>query len=160
MFPDDDKSYQLLIIGYIPKENRSEHISTGDPSGSGTKEISIYFTDGFARTDSKNLTFKLFVRQGFHTHYNEKSKLWKDIALYAVSKLTRGKHKLSPLHIARCFLLPQDEAYSRSGVTNVAEPSDCGEFRNEDGRHSGKYYVRYECFDGEDYLDENVYVIK
>lgn len=160
MHPEDGKNYQLLVIGYIPKNNRSEHISTGDTESSGTKEVSFYFYDGFVHTESKNIKFKLQIRNGFNTHYSEASKLWKDIATYAEKKLTSGKHRLSPRHIARCFLLPQDEADSRVGVTNVATPSDCGEFRNEDGSHSGKYFIKYEEFDGEEYLDENVYVIK
>jgi hypothetical protein len=156
----EDESYQLLLIGFIPKNNKSEHISTGDPSGSGTKEVYIRFFDGVAHTDTKNISFKLLFRKGFHTHYSETSKLWKDIANYAETKLTRGKHKLNPKHIARCFLLPQDEADSGEGVTNVADPRDGGEFRNEDGSHSGKYYIKYELYDGENYLDENVYVIE
>ena len=156
----EDESYQLLLIGFIPKNNKSEHISTGDPRGSGTKEVYIRFFDGVAHTDTKNISFKLLFRKGFHTHYSETSKLWKDIATYAETKLTRGKHKLNPKHIARCFLLPQDEADSGDGVTNVVDPRDGGEFRNEDGLHSGKYYIKYELYDGENYLDENVYVIE
>ena len=151
----EDESYQLLLIGFIPKNNKSEHISTGDPRGSGTKEVSIRFFDGVAHTDTKNISFKLSSN-----FYSETSKLWKDIATYAETKLTRGKHKLNPKHIARCFLLPQDEADSGDGVTNVVDPRDGGEFRNEDGLHSGKYYIKYELYDGENYLNENVYVIE
>jgi hypothetical protein len=161
MYPDDEESYQLLVIGYIPKDNRCEHIGTGDTSGSGTKEVNVRFFNGFAHSDTKNISFKLLERNGAETHYKETAKLWKDIAAYAEKKLTRGKLKLSPRHIARCFLHAQGEIYNvPPGVTNVAEPSDCGEFRNEDGRHSGKYFIKYEHFDGDDYLDENVYVIK
>ena len=39
----EDESYQLLLIGFIPKNNKSEYISTGDPRGSGTKEVYIRF---------------------------------------------------------------------------------------------------------------------
>jgi hypothetical protein len=159
MYPEDGKSYQTLLIGFIPKNNRSEHISTGNPSGSGTEEVLINFFDGFAHTETKSIKFKLTMRNGLYTHFNETAKIWKDIATYAETKLTFGKHKLSPRHIARCFLLPQDEAYSRAGVTKVADPSDCGEFRNEDGTHSGKYFIKYELYDDEEYLDEYVYVI-
>jgi hypothetical protein len=160
MYPEEGKSYQTLLIGFIPKNNQSERISTGDPSGSGTKEVYFSFYDGFAHTDAKNIKFKLTKRNGFYTHGNETAKVWRDIATYAETKLTRGKHKLNPKHIARCFLLPQDEADSGDGVTNVADPRDCGEFRNDDGIHSGKYYIKYELYDGENYLDENVYVIE
>ena len=159
MYPDEGESYQTLLIGFIPKNNKGERISTGDPSGSGTKEVYFSFFDGFAHTDSKNIKFKLTMRNGVYTHFNEKAKFWKDIANYAEAKLTRGKHKLNPKHIARCFLLPQHEADSGAGVTNVADPRDGGEFRNDDGLHNGKYYIKYEQFDGEENLDENVYVI-
>jgi hypothetical protein len=160
MNPEDGQSFQLLLIGFIPKSNKNEHICTGDPSGYGTKEVYIRFFDGFAHSETKNVSFKLSVRDGVPTHFNETAKLWKDIASYAEMKLTRGKHKLNPKHIARCFLLPQDEADSDDGITNVADPRDCGEFRNEDGLHNGKYYIKYEQFDGDEYLDENVYVIE
>ncbi len=69
------------------------------------KKSTFAFFDGVAHTDTKNISFKLLFRKGFHTHYSETSKLWKDIATYAETKLTRGKHKLNPKHIARCFLL-------------------------------------------------------
>jgi hypothetical protein len=160
MYPADGQSYQLLVIGFIPKNNRSEHISTGDTQNSGTKEVTVHFFDGYAHTDSKGISFKLLKRNGFYTYCNETAKIWRDIASYAETKLTRGKHKLSPRHVARCFLLPTDEADSHAGVTNVADPRDCGEFRNDDGRHSGKYFIKYEQFDGDEYIDENVYVIQ
>jgi hypothetical protein len=160
MHPANGQSYQLLVIGFIPKSNRCEHIGTGDTSNTGTKEVNIFFYDGFAHTDTKGVSFKLPVRNGFPSHGKETSSLWRHIASYAQTKLTRDKNKLSPRHVARCFLLPTDEADSSAGVTNVAEPSDCGEFRNDEGQHSGKYYIKYEQFDGDEYIDENVYVIQ
>jgi hypothetical protein len=160
MGSEDDESYQLLVIGFIPKNNKSGHISSGDPNGSGTKEVFISFFDGVAHTDTRNVNFKLLFRKGFHTHYSETSKLWKDIATYAEKTLTCGKHKLNPKHVARCFLLPQFEAESGDGVTKVADPGDCGNFRNEDGIHNGKYYIKYELYNAEDYQDETVYVIE
>ena len=75
-------------------------------------------------------------------------------------QLKTHKSKLSSRHLARCFLLPQGVADSRSGILNVADPRDAGEFNNDDGAHSGKYFVRYVYVDEDDYTDENVYVIQ
>jgi hypothetical protein len=57
-------------------------------------------------------------------------------------------------------LRPQGEVFGNDDILHVASPDDCGEFHNEDGDHSGKYFVKYQFFDGDDYLDENVYVIQ
>ena len=71
-----------------------------------------------------------------------------------------SKHKLTPKDLAHCFLRPQGKAFGNDDIWHVASPDDCGEFHNEDGDHSGKYYVRYEFVNDDEYLDENVYVIQ
>ena len=52
-------SYHSLIIGFIPANNRSEHISTGDPDGSGTKEIYLQFHDDFIHARSGSASQKI-----------------------------------------------------------------------------------------------------
>jgi hypothetical protein len=151
-------SYHSLIIGFIPANNRSEHISTGDPDGSGTKEIYLQFHDDSVHVRSGSKSFE--IPYGRRRIWNEGSTIWKEIAAYAVKEFNTGKYKLSSRRLARCFLIPQGEAESHMGILNVAGPRDCGEFHNEEGQHSGKYYATYEFVDNDEYEDENVYVIQ
>jgi hypothetical protein len=151
-------SYHSLIIGFIPANNRSEYISTGDPDGSGTKEIYLQFHDDSVHVSSGKKSFE--IPYGRRRIWNEESTIWKEIATCAVKELKTGKYKLSSRRLARCFLIPQGESDSYAGVLHVARPNNCGEFVNEDGAHSGKYYVKYEFVDNDEYEDENVYVIQ
>ena len=151
-------TYHSLIIGFIPANNRSEHISTGDPDNSGTKEIYLQFHDDSVHIRSGSKSFEIPV--GRRRFWSESSSIWKDIAAYAEKTFKTKKYKLSPRRLARCFLVPQGEAESNMGILHVADPRDCGEFHNEEGQHSGKYYVKYEFADNDEYEDENVYVIQ
>lgn len=150
--------YHSLIIGFIPANNRSEHISTGDADNSGTKEIYLQFHDGLAYVRDGSKSFE--ISYGRRRIWSESSTIWRDIATYAEKAFKTQKYKLSPRRLARCFLTPQGEADSQTGILHVADPRDCGEFHNEDGEHSGKYYVKYEFCDNDEYTDENVYVIQ
>ncbi len=151
-------TYHSLVIGFIPENNRSEHISTGDPDSSGTKEIYLEFHDDLVHVRDGFKSFK--ISYGRRLIWLESSSIWKDIATYAEKTFKTKKYKLSPRRLARCFLVPQGEAENYTGILNVADPRDCGEFHNEEGQHSGKYFVKYEFFDNDEYLDENVYVIQ
>ena len=151
-------TYQSLTIGFIPKNNRSEHISAGDPGGSCTKEIEVNFYKKAVEIRFGSDVFE--IAYGRRRIWCESSSFWKELATFAMTKLKTHKSKLSSRHLARCFLLPQGEADSRSGILNVADPRDAGEFNNDDGAHSGKYFVRYVYVDEDDYTDENVYVIQ
>lgn len=152
----DDDNYHSLTIGYIPPDNESEVIATGDPSGSDTREIYVRIYKDTAEATGKKNDFSL-KRLNI---YSEGSKFWSELALHAAKQLTKGKQKLAPKDLAHCFLRPQGEAFGNDDIWHVASPDDCGEFHNEDGDHSGKYYVRYEFVNDDEYLDENVYVIQ
>jgi len=153
---DEENNYHALVIGFIPSDNESEVITTGDPSGSNTREIYVQiYKDTAIATDKKN-DFSLKRLNIF----SEGSKFWAELALHAEKQLTRGKQKLLPKDLAYCFLRPQDEAFGNDDICHVASPEDCGEFHNEDGEHNGKYFVKYEFVNDGDYLDENVYVIR
>jgi len=52
-------SYHSLIIGFIPANNRSEYISTGDPNGSGTKEIFLQFHNDSVHVSSGKKSFEI-----------------------------------------------------------------------------------------------------
>ena len=155
MHQADDDNYHSLTIGFIPKKNNSEVIAVGDADGSGTKEVllSIYSDVALGEKNVKFSTKRCNL-------FSDSSKFWRDVAAYAETQLTRGKHKLRPKDLAHCFLLPQGEAFGNDDIWHVASPDDCGEFRNDDGDHSGKYYVRYQFIADDDYLDENVYLIQ
>jgi hypothetical protein len=153
---DKDDNYHSLIIGYIPSENESEVIATGDPSGSETLEIYVEIYKDFASATGQKNNFSLKRLNIF----SEGSKFWSELAAHAEKQLTRGKQKLAPKDLAYCFLRPQGEVFGNDDICHVASPDDCGEFHNDDGEHSGKYYVKYQFFDDGDYLDENVYVIQ
>ena len=150
--------YHSLCIGFIPPKNKSEVIATGDPEISGTMEIYIHFYDDHLTISAGKKSTKLMY--GHRRFWSESSSIWKDIATFAEETFRTQKYKLSPRRLARCFLLPQGEAESSVGVLHVADPRDCGEFHNEDGQHSCKYYVKYEFCDNDEYTDENVYVIQ
>lgn len=152
----DDENYHSLTIGYIPSDNESEVIATGDPSGSGTHEIYVRILKDIADATGKKNGFSL-KRLNI---YSEGSKFWSELAAHAEKQLTRGKQKLPPKDLAHCFLRPQGEAFGNDGICHVASPDDCGEFHNDDGDHNGKYYVRYQFVNDDEYLDENVYVIQ
>ena len=153
-----ENNHHSLCIGFIPAKNRSEHISVGGPEGSGTKEIYLqFFFDDKIVTEDKKMPFFAIKKSSL---WNEKSKLWRDVALYAEKKLTNGKYKLSSRRLARCYLLPLEEADSSTGVKLVSGPRDGGEFHNETGLHSGKYYFRFESVANGEFTDENIYVIQ
>jgi hypothetical protein len=152
----DENNYHSLTIGYIPSDNESEVIATGDPSGSETVEIDVEIYKAFASATGQKNNYSLKRLNIF----SEGSKFWSELAAHAEKQLTRGKQKLAPKDLAYCFLRPQGEVFGNDDICHVASPKDYGEFHNDDGDHSGKYYVRYQFFDGDEYLDENVYVIQ
>ena len=152
----NDENYHSLTIGYIPSDNESEVIATGDPSGSGTREIYVHIFKETADATGKKTDF-LLKRLNI---YSEVSKFWSELASHAEKQLTKGKQKLAPKDLAHCFLRPQGEAFGNDDIWHVASPDDCGEFHNDDGDHNGKYYVKYEFVNDDEHLDENVYVIQ
>lgn len=153
--PTKTTTTHSLTIGYIPSDNESEVIATGDPSGSETVEIDVEIHKDFATATGQKKDFPLKKLNIF----SEDCKFWSELAAHAEKQLTSGKQKLAPKDLAYCFLRPQGEVFGNDDICHVASPNDCGEFHNEDGDHSGKYFVKYQFFDGDDYLDENVYVI-
>ena len=154
MHSADEDSYHSITIGYIPIDNDSEIIAAGDPSGSNTVELALKIYGDVAVIGKKE--FKL----GKFNIYDETSKFWSDIANLASKELTEGEVSIDPKHLAYCFLRPQGETFGNDDIWHVASPDDCGEFHNEDGDHSGKYFVKYEFYSDDEYLDENVYVIQ
>jgi hypothetical protein len=152
----DEDNYHSLTIGYIPSDNESEVIATGDPSGSETVEIDVEIYKDFATATGQKKDFSLKDLNIF----SEDCKFWSALAAHAEKQLTSGKQKLAPKDLAYCFLRPQGEVFGNDDICHVASPDDCGEFHNDDGDHSGKFYVRYQFVADGDYLDENVYVIE
>ena len=153
---DEETNYHALLIGFIPSDNESEVIATGDPSGSKTREIYVQIYKDTASATGKKNDFSLKSLNIF----SEGSKFWAELASHAEKQLTGGKQKLLPKDLAYCFLHPQGEVSGSDDICHVCSPKDCGEFHNEDGDHNGKYFVKYEFVNDDDYLDENVYVIR
>ena len=149
-------NYHSLTIGYIPSDNESEVIASGNPSGSETIEIYVEIYSDFATVTEQEVNFSLKSLNIF----SENCKFWSELASLVEKLITSGKQKLASKDLAYCFLRPQNEVFGNDDICQVASPDDFGEFQNVDGVHSGKYYVRYQFVSDGEYLDENVYVIQ
>jgi len=162
---DIEPKHHILTIGFIPENNDSDYIYTGDPEASNTKQITIkIFRDQAILTASNiELNFpSIFPIQIKRFNLSqENSRFWEILANYAETILTGNKNYLYPKLLAKCFLLPQNAAKESENVIYVAGTGS--EFEGK--KYNRFYYAGYEFYDGKDqndmqlFIDETVYIM-
>ena len=143
-------SIQYLTIGYIPNDCKVDVISCGDPSGSGTNEVSLKI-EGNEITSIDTLE-KLIVDPIDFS--NEKSKLWKQLAKTFCSGLS--EKELKPIMVGGCWAIFTNESAGKKGITQLADENDGGEFHNRGGSRQGVFYIRYQLEEDGEYYGEQV----
>jgi hypothetical protein len=141
---------QYLTIGYIPSDCNSERIICGDPDGSGTKESSLKIEGNKITSIDTNQTIEVDPGEFF----NEKSKLWKQVVKNFCSDFV--EKELKPNMIGACWAIFIDEISGKKGITKLADEDDGGEFHNRGGCNNGKFYVRYQLEEDDEYFGERV----
>ncbi len=140
----------FLTIGYIPIDCNSELISCGDPDGSGTVEISL-------KVEGSEIT-SMDTNQSIHVDpvdfFNEKSKLWKEVVKNFCTSFS--EKEIKPNMVGSCWAIFMDEIPGKKGITKLADEDDCGEFHNRGGCNNGKFYVRYQLEEDDEYFGEKV----
>ena len=143
-------SIQYLTIGYIPNDCNSERIICGDPEGSGTKEFSLRIEENRITSIDTDQTIEVDPGEFF----NEKSKLWKQVVKSFCSDFV--EKELKPNMIGACWAIFLDEISGKKGITKLADEDDGGEFHNRGGCNNGKFYVRYQLEEDDEYFGEKV----
>jgi hypothetical protein len=143
-------SIQYLTIGYIPNDCKSERIICGDPEGSGTKESSLKIEGNRITSIDTDQTIEVDTSEFF----NEKSKLWKQVAKNFCTDFV--EKELKPNMIGACWAIFLDEISGKKGVTKLADEDDGGEFHNRGGCNNGKFYLRYQLEEDDEYFGEKV----
>jgi hypothetical protein len=137
---------QYLTIGYIPSDCNSERIICGDPDGSGTKESSLKIEGNKITSIDTNQTIEVDPGEFF----NEKSKLWKQVVKNFCSDFV--EKELKPNMIGACWAIFIDEISGKKGITKLADEDD----GNRGGCNNGKFYVRYQLEEDDEYFGERV----
>ena len=143
-------SVQYLTIGYIPNDCNSERIICGDPEGSGTKESSLIIKENRITSIDTDQTIEVDPGEFF----NEKSKLWKQVVKSFCADFV--EKELKPNMVGACWAIFMDEISGKKGITKLADENDGGEFHNRGGCNNGKFYVRYQLEEDDEYFGERV----
>ena len=143
-------SIQHLTIGYIPNACKSERIICGDPEGSGTKESSLKIEGNRITSIDTDKTIEVDPGEFF----NEKCKLWKQVVKNFCSDFV--EKELKPNVVGFCWAIFMDEVSGKKGITKLADEDDGGEFHNRGGCNNGKFYVRYQLEEDDEYFGEKV----
>jgi hypothetical protein len=64
--------------------------------------------------------------------------------------------ELKPNMIGACWAIFIDEISGKKGITKLADEDDGGEFHNRGGCNNGKFYVRYQLEEDDEYFGERV----
>jgi hypothetical protein len=148
-------SSQNMVLGYIPDDwdVNLERISVGNPEGSHTIEISFRFTDkGFELPDE--------IISADQDIWNENSQFWKTLAKSLKNYFPKISTNLNPKTLGCAYQIFTEEGNNYEGLELVANPSDGGEFENDNGKYNGKFYIKYEYEDEGEYFDERILIIQ
>jgi hypothetical protein len=143
-------SIQYLTIGYIPNDCSSERIICGDPEGSGTKESSLKIEGNRITSIETDQTIEVDPGEFF----NEKSKLWKQVVKSFCADFV--EKEIKPNMVGSCWAIFMDEVSGKKGITKLSDEDDGGEFHNRGGCNNGKFYVRYQLEEDDEYFGEKV----
>lgn len=143
-------SIHNLTIGYVPNDCKSEVISCGDPTGSGTIEITLMIENNNITCFETNQTIQVDLID----FSNDKSKLWKQVVKNFCSVFT--ENEIKPNMIGASWAIFMGEITEKKGITKLADENDCGEFHNRGGCINGKFYIRYQLEEDGDYFGEMV----
>ena len=145
---------QNFVVGFIPSnwDTERERVCVGDPNGSGTVEVFFQFCDGKILLPDSSISMD-------STIWKPTSMLWKEIAASLQRHLLIDSPFLNSTGLGRAYQIFTEEDDDYTGLILVAGPEDGGEFRNDDGKLSGKFYVKYEYEEDGQYFEERILVI-
>ena len=134
----------------IPNNCQSERIVCGDPSESGTQEVSLKIEEN--KISSLDTAKEIEIDPA--DFFNEKSKLWKQLVKTFCLDFT--ERELKPNMVGACWSIFLDEIDGKKGITKLAGEDDGGEFHNRGGCMKGTFYIRYQHEEDDEFYGERV----
>lgn len=145
---------QLLTIGYIPEKHPGGLIMCGDPTSSGTQELTLNILNDVIRSD-EILQLKIDGRK--LDWFSPDGTLWHSLSSTINAHLKCSKKIHASSLLALWSQLMDEPITSSEDIIEL--PDEYGEFYNVGQQFNQKFYFRFQEVEDNKYLSDQIFIL-